>query len=127
MPTPLLTLPVSVISVGSHGPYVSAPFPAGATGYVINFARTAWPTDPAAVVCDYLIEISFDGGATWRQDNVSAHGGQASIAQPGQWWTGFGTRNDQPVTAPDSVNWLLRMTVNAHQACAATISISSLP
>lgn len=123
MPTPLLTMPLTAYVPGRYGPFVSPAMPEGSNAYRCDYSKGAsWPDSGDALT--YTVEISEDGGATWRFDLAITLTGGKWFKRDGVTETSDGSAG---VTMPAAnAMTLIRGTLTVHQACEVGGVLESL-
>ena len=119
MPTTIFSQAPVSLSVGTHGPFTSSITSFNPAGYQLTFTNAAdWPT--SGDVCLITIEISSDGGTTWRFDASSDFG-------PGPWAVkGGGTTNNAVWTVGQPQGNRVRATIQMFQAATLGVVIAAL-
>lgn len=121
--TTQITVPLTQLSVGSHGPFTSGLLPAALIGYQIDFTNdVTWPA--SGDVITVTTEVSNDSGSTWAFD--------ASITMAGGNWvtrqgattntTGWSVSLDNQ----GSMTRKIRISFVNAQACKLGATISSV-
>lgn len=121
--TTQITIPLTALSVGLHGPFSSGDLPSDLTGYAIDFQNdVTWPA--SGDVMTVQVDQSNDSGQTW--DFVAA------ITPVGGQWV---DRQGQPINTTywnislnnqGSMTRRVRVSLNVLQAFNLGIMVSSI-
>jgi len=119
-----ITIPLTTLTVGTHGPFASGNLPSTLVGYQVDLINDAtWPTSGGDAV-QLVVEQSNDAGLTWAFD--------ASITLTATAWT------DRHGTVVNSSTWdvqlnnqgstqrRVRVTANVSQVCKLGATVSSV-
>lgn len=118
-----ITVPLTQLSLGVHGPFTSGLLPSDLTGYTIDFTNDAsWPA--SGDVISILIEESNDSGQSWLVDSALTIAG-------GQWKTRQGANTNTfgmsvSLQNQGSTTRKLRFTANVLQVCKLGAVLSSV-
>jgi len=121
--TTQITIPLTALSAGAHGPFTSGLLPPALTGYELDFTNDAtWPA--AGDVIQVTVEQSNDNGQNWQFDASLTMGG-------GQWKTRQGVNTNTSgwsvsLDNQGSTTRKARISFNVLQACKLGVTLSSL-
>lgn len=118
-----ISIPLTALTVGAHGPFTSAALPSTLAGYVIDFTNDAtWPASGDVVA--FTVEVSNDNGSTWQFDaSLTLAGGQwltrQKVATNTAGWS-------VSIPATGSTTRKARVSLNVLQACTLGAVLSSV-